>query len=167
MNKKVLKYGAVLSASVIIATNVIPVSVYAYETQKVAEQVITPEINKDELVQEILKDIKQEMLPELSLEQPQYQERGAGGLIATLIAKYGVYYVKKTLPKLIYKHVAKYLGRKVSEQAFVRIFGNIVDWGTGAALEQGLAQALKAAGVDSGTAHTVASVVVTVAWWFV
>ncbi len=55
----------------------------------------------------------------------------------------------------------------MSEQAFFRIFGNIVDWGTGAALEQGLAQALKAAGVDSGTAHIVASVVVTVAWWFV
>lgn len=42
-----------------------------------------------------------------------------------------------------------------------------MDWGTGATLEQGLAQALRSAGVVSGTAHMVASVVVTVAGWFV
>lgn len=167
MTKPLLKYGALLCASAIIAANVVPVPVYAYETGKVQQQISSEKINKDELVQEILKDIKQEMLPELRLEQPKYKERGAGGLIATLIAKYGIIYVKKTLPKLIYRHIAKYVGRKVSEQAFVRIFGNIVNWGTGAAFERGLARALKAAGLDSGTANTVASVVVTVAWWFV
>lgn len=98
MNNKMLKYGAVLGASAILATTIIPVSVYAYEMQTLAEPVTAPEIAKDELVQEILKDIKQEILPELRLEQLQYQERGAGGLIATLIAKYGVYDVKETTP---------------------------------------------------------------------
>lgn len=141
--------------------------VYANEVQNVQQEIIIGEINKDELVQGILKDIQQEMLPELRLEQPKYKERGAGGLIATLIAKYGIVYIKKTLPRLIYKHVGKYLGRKVSEQAFVRVFANIVDWGTGAAIEQGLARALIRLGVDSNTANTVASVVVTVGWWFI
>ncbi|RRA88877.1 hypothetical protein D5F93_13095, partial [Streptococcus agalactiae] len=61
----------------------------------------------------------------------------------------------------------KYVGNKIGEAAFVRIFGNIVDWGTGAAIEQALAQALQAAGIDAGTANTVATVTVTVASWLI
>lgn len=67
----------------------------------------------------------------------------------------------------MYKHLAGLIGKKVSEATFVRVFGNIINWGTGVAVEQAMARALINLGVDSKTANTAASVVVTVAWWFI
>lgn len=75
--------------------------------------------------------------------------------------------MRQRLPRIICKHIAKYVGRRLSEATVVRIFGNIVNWGTGAVVEQLLARALQQADLDVGTANPVASVVVTVAWWFI
>lgn len=151
-----------------LTSTVSPSLIYANEVshiQRIKSQQFS--INEEKLVQDILKDIKKESLPELSLHRPIYQTRGAVGLLKALIAKYGITYVSQRLPRIIYKHIAKYVGRRLSEATFVRIFGNIVNWGTGAVVEQLLARALQQAGLDVGTANTVASVVVTVAWWFV
>ncbi|HEM9305161.1 MULTISPECIES: hypothetical protein [Streptococcus] len=146
----------------------VPSAIYANEVLQPETVVSLPsDINRDQLTTEIISDIEKEGLPEVLNERPKRQKRGAAGLMATLIAKYGVRYVKTQLPKIIYKHIGKYVGNKIGEAAFVRIFGNIVDWGTGAAIEQALAQALQAAGIDAGTANTVATVTVTVASWLI
>lgn len=89
------------------------------------------------------------------------QTRGAAGLMARLIAKYGRTYVAKTLPKLLYKKVAKLIGKKVGEATFVRIWNNVMNVATGAALQSAIAKALKACGVPAGVANTAAGVIVT------
>lgn len=91
----------------------------------------------------------------------QMQTRGAVGLMAKLIAKYGVIYVKKTLPKIMYKKVAPYIGKKITQAKFLTIWNNIVNLGTGAAAEKGLAKVFKSLGISSGVANTAASVIVT------
>ncbi|CYV12580.1 hypothetical protein HO640_11670 [Streptococcus suis] len=167
VKKTLFKVGVLFSCSMLLSSVSFPSVVSAYEIGQIKNFSVTNKINKDELVKDILTDVKTNMLPELELVQPQYQSRGAAGLIATLIAKYGVIYVKKQLPKIIYKHIAKYVGKQIGEAMFVKIFANIVDWGTGAVLEQALARALQSFGINSGIANTVASVVVTVGYWFI
>lgn len=87
--------------------------------------------------------------------------RGAAGLMARLIAKYGRTYVMKTLPKLLYKKIAKLVGKKVGQATFLRIWKNVMNVATGAALQAAIAKGLKACGVPVNIANTAAGIIST------
>lgn len=92
---------------------------------------------------------------------PRFQSRAALGLMARLAAKYGKVYVSKTLPKIVYKKVAKLIGKKVSQAKFLHIWNNTIGVATGAALESAIAKGLKACGVPKGIANTAATIIAT------
>lgn len=90
-----------------------------------------------------------------------FQDRAATSLLVKLAAKYGQVYVKNTLPKKIYKRVAPYIGKAISQEKFTKIWNNSIGVASGAALETSISKGLQSMGVKKGTATTVAGIVST------
>lgn len=76
------------------------------------------------------------------------EARMATKLIASLILKYGRVYVMKTLPKIVYKKISKYLAKKVTQATFVRVWGNVANFATGSAISGYLYKVLRSYGVS-------------------
>lgn len=161
MEKKKLKKLLLSSAAGILLFSAVAPSgllyVQASELSQISE-VDDIAVNEEEIVASIISEVSS-----TAVVQGNYNEnaRVGGALIAKLIAKYGLTYVKKTLPKIIYKKVAPIIGKKVSQAKFLSIWNNVINWGTGAAIEQGLAKVFKSMGMSSGVANTAASIIVT------
>lgn len=113
------------------------------------------------LQDELKAEVSQSAPAPETITTPRFQSRAALGLMARLVAKYGKVYVSKTLPKILYKKVAKLIGKKVSQAKFLHIWNNTIGVATGAALESAIAKGLKACGVPKGIANTAATIIAT------
>lgn len=82
------------------------------------------------------------------------------GLLATLATKYGIVYLKTTLPKLIYGKIAGVIGGVISQSKFVSIFGKAVNAGSTYAFKSQIVSGLTAAGVPEDRAETIVNAVV-------
>ncbi|MFT8426063.1 MAG: hypothetical protein ABF630_11485 [Liquorilactobacillus sp.] len=113
---------------------------------------------------QLLEELKSELLQSASTIEtttPRFQSKAALGLMARLISKYGKVYVTKTLPKILYKKVAKLIGKKVSQAKFMSIWNNTIGVATGAALESAISKGLQSCGVPKGIANTAATIITT------
>lgn len=113
------------------------------------------------LQDELKAEVSQSAPAPETITTPRFQSRAALGLMARLAAKYGKVYVSKTLPKIVYKKVAKLIGKKVSQAKFLHIWNNTIGVAAGAALESAIAKGLKACGVPKGIANTAATIIAT------
>lgn len=113
------------------------------------------------LQDELKAEVSQSAPAPETITTPRFQSRAALGLMARLVAKYGKVYVSKTLPKILYKKVAKLIGKKVSQAKFLHIWNNTIGVATGAALESAIAKGLKACGVPKGIANKAATIIAT------
>lgn len=113
------------------------------------------------LQDELKAEVSQSVPAPETITTPRFQSRAALGLMARLVAKYGKVYVSKTLPKILYKKVAKLIGKKVSQAKFLHIWNNTIGVATGAALESAIAKGLKACGVPKGIANKAATIIAT------
>ncbi|MFD1125528.1 hypothetical protein ACFQ22_09215 [Lentilactobacillus raoultii] len=135
-----------------------------YDTSRIDNDIVLSESDK-ELAKEALKEVS-ESLPDSNNPQtndPIYgPNQTAWKLMATLVGKYGMRYVERTLPKKMYSKVSLLIGSWVSEKKFVSIWQKTINVASGQVFVTDLTNLLRNAGLSKSAAGTSAEIIVDV-----
>lgn len=174
------KFGIVLTSSLLLASATISPIAHANETHHIIrsrQQPITSEKflalelagRQDFIIDAIIKDVDDSLAKTGSISQASnlYQERAALGLLATIAGKYGWRWVKYQLPRIIYPHLARYLGKYMTQTAFVNLFANSLSFISGFSIEGLIANTLINWGVNGTIASLAAAIIYQVILWYI